>query len=129
MSLELERAPDEEGREPLDRIEGDVKARPREQGELKCPYCHASFIMDEEPTVACATCSSVQHEACFLEAGACAACSSRTAVKPRVAEGGLSWTLILAIVLLAFLAGGAVATWSYFQSERRPTRYVPPFSK
>lgn len=41
------------------------------QGKPRCAYCHADVTGDEPDLVACETCGTVLHEACWSELGRC----------------------------------------------------------
>jgi hypothetical protein len=55
----------------LDRVRVRVQALAGTQGRPRCAYCHADVSGEEPDLVACATCTTVLHDACWTELGRC----------------------------------------------------------
>lgn len=63
---------------------------PREDVRLlrsphRCPYCHEGVAVDDPHQVACRACLGRHHQACWEEAGRCAACRGQVALGPEAA--------------------------------------------
>lgn len=55
-----------------------IQVRRRPSGRLatrtRCPFCHAGLDAEHDDWVQCAACRALEHRACWLEHGRCAAC-------------------------------------------------------
>jgi hypothetical protein len=85
----------------------------------RCPYCHADIRTEASDWVACEGCLARHHASCWSEHGSCATCHARGALGRVPARARLSWTRIIAAILIGLFVFSLVCIRFYVEKIER----------